>query len=83
MSLIAVKGNREIKIDANDKQKFENTGYKVYEKANNKLKLLTKEPVKIDEAEFETLKAENEKLIKQIEEMEKSTKVVPSKKEKE
>lgn len=66
--ILAVKGNREIKIEADDKEKYLEKGYSLFEKSEGKLTSLTP-PVKKTK-EMITLEEENAELKKRLAELE-------------
>ena len=62
--ILAVKGNREIRIDADEKEKYLETGYSLFEKSEGKLTSLTP-PVKKTK-EMISLEKENAELKKRL-----------------
>ena len=66
--ILAVKGNREIKIEADEKEKYLNNGYSLFEKSNGKVTLLDKPEKKTKE--MISLEKENAELKKRIAELE-------------
>lgn len=62
--ILAVKGNREVKIEGDDKEKYLDNGYSLFEKSEGKLTSLTP-PVKKTK-EMITLEKENAELKKRL-----------------
>ncbi|MBO1264367.1 hypothetical protein J3A84_04840 [Proteiniclasticum sp. SCR006] len=62
--ILAVKGNREIKIDVDEKEKYLDNGYSLFEKSEGKLTSLTP-PVKKTK-EMISLEKENAELKKRL-----------------
>ena len=67
--LLATKGNREVKISLDDKEKYLDAGYSLFEKSEGKLTSLTP-PVKKPK-EMISLEKENAELKKRLAEIEK------------
>lgn len=62
--ILAVKGNREIKIDADEKEKYLDNGYSLFEKSGGKVTLLDKPKKK--SKEMISLEKENAELKKRL-----------------
>lgn len=67
--ILAVKGNREERINADDKEKYLENGYSLYEKSEGKVTLIEKPEKK--SKEMITLEKENAELKKRLAELEK------------